>query len=130
MLAIDGVPFGILQAWVYVFPGRNQVDVYFLNSFASDESKAGVTRRSHQVETALVHQSHHFIRSGRGFNIHFTPGLGFKFGHPVECWIGFSAFDITGPGDNIDLSFTFTNRLKWLGIGVGIKKQGGYSCCF
>ena len=106
MLAIDRKPRRVLQADIDIGPTWDQGGVHFLHAFARDQSQRRVARSCDQIETAFVHQGDHFVRSIGGFYVDFAAGRCLEFGHPIKGRVGFAAFDVAGPGDDVEFTFT------------------------
>ncbi len=83
--------------------------------FAGDQAQRCVTRRGDQVVTPLGHQAYHFVRGGGGFHVDLAAGFLLETGDPVVGLVAFAAFDIAGPGDDIQLAFTCANGLERFG---------------
>ena len=89
MLAVDGVPGGILESGVDRVPTLDEVDVDLLDGAAGDQAVAGVARGGHEV--VLVgpgHQRNHLVRGAGGLDVHLTSAVGLELGHPVIGRIG------------------------------------------
>lgn len=124
---VDDVPRAILETRVKVLPVRNQRRVDRLYTLADDQPQRRIARRGHQVVTALGHQADHLIGSGRCFHVHLAAGFLLEIGHPVVGLVAFTTFDVTGPGDNIQLTFAGTDgfqRFGSLDTGTGQQRRG------
>ena len=113
--AVHGVPGAVQQARIDVLPVRDQRGVDRLHPLAEDQAQRGVAGGGHQIVAALGHQADHFIRGGGGLHVHRTAGLLLKLGDPVVVFVGLAAFDVAGPGDDIQPAFAFAQRLRQIG---------------
>ena len=88
-----------------VFPARDQVDVDLLHPLAGDEAQRSIPGCRHQIETTFVHEGHHLVGGIGGLDLYLAGGLFFETGDPVELGIGFTAFNVTRPGNDTHLAF-------------------------
>ena len=112
MHAVHRMPGRALQALVDAVPARHQFDVDRLHALARHQAQRGVARCRHQVEAAFVHQRNHLVGGVGGLDINHAAGLFFETGHPVEIRIGFAAFDVSGPGHDIDAPLALAYLLQ------------------
>ena len=109
MHAVDGVPGRILEAVIDRRPGRNEINVDRLHPLAGDQTQRGVARRGDQIEAAFIHQRHHLVGCVGGLDVDLAARGFLEFGDPVKSLVGFAAFKVAGPGDNVDLAFAGSN---------------------
>ena len=110
MLAVDGVPLGVLKTGVDRVPALDQVGIDLLNGSTGDETETGVAGRGHQVVLlGAGHQSHHLVRCARDLVLDHAAGVFFELGHPVEGGVGVAPLDVARPGDDDDASLAITD---------------------
>ncbi|MNP17768.1 hypothetical protein D3C76_1102110 [compost metagenome] len=125
-LIVHHIPGAILQTRVKVLPVRDQRGVDRLNALAGNQAQRGVARGSDQVVTALGHQADHFIGGGGGLDADLATGFLLETADPVVGLVTFTALDVAGPGNDIQLAFAVTHRLERLGgLQAGAGQQGG-----
>ncbi|MNN66233.1 hypothetical protein D3C81_1817980 [compost metagenome] len=105
MLAVDGVPGSVLQALVHGLPVRDQGNVDRLHALAVDQTQRSIARGGDQVVTAFRHQADHFVRGGGGLHVDLAAGFLLELGHPVVVLVAVAAFDVAGPGNDIQAAF-------------------------
>ena len=122
------VPRRLLQPGIDVLVARDQVDVDRLHLLAADQPRRGVARGGDQVEAALVHQRHHLVAGAGGLDVDLAAGLLLEVGDPVEGLVGGAAFDVAGPGHDVDLALGLADGLQHLlrerGHGEGHRDSG------
>ena len=121
-LLVDHIPRRILETRVEVLPVRDQCGVDRLHTLADDQPQGGVAGGGDQVITTLGHQTDHFIGGGRGFHADLATGFLLEARHPVVGLVAFAAFDVAGPGDDIQLAFARTDGFQRLG---GLDRDAG-----
>ena len=120
MDAVLGVPGGVLQALVDGAPGGDEGRVDRLDALAGHEAERRIARGGDEVKAALVHQGDHFVAGVGGLDVDLAARGLFKAGGPVVGLVGFAAFDVACPGNDVELSLTLAN-----GLGRGCEAGGG-----
>jgi hypothetical protein len=110
VLAVDRVPRRLLESRVDRVPAGDEIGIDLLHRSTRDEPVARVTRCRYEVELRpLLHQSDHLVGRAGGLHVHFAVGVGFELGNPVVVLVGLTAFDVTGPGDDVHLPFALAD---------------------
>ena len=119
-LAGDGVPGRVLQARVDVLPVGDQVGVDGLHALAVDQAQRGVAGGGDQVVAALGHEADHLVGGGGGLHVDLAAGVLLELADPVVVLVGLAAFDVAGPGDDVEAAFAGSHG----GDGVGGLEAG------
>jgi hypothetical protein len=122
-MAVDRVPGAVLQTRVDGLPARDQVGIDLLHRLAGDETQGGIARSGHQVEAAAVHEGDHLVRGAGHLGVDLAAGLLLEIGHPVVVLVIGAALDVAGPGDDIDLAFSWPDLGHHVGLGRGCGEQ-------
>ncbi|MCY1554738.1 hypothetical protein D9M68_913300 [compost metagenome] len=112
MRVVHVMPGRLLQARVHRLVAGDQVHVDRLHALAGNEAHGRVARGGHEVEATLVHQRHHLVGGAGGLHVDLAAGLLLEVGHPVEVLVGLAAFDVAGPGHDVDLAFALAQLLQ------------------
>lgn len=67
---------------------------------ARNQSTGGIAAGGDEIVSPLIHQGHHLIGGGHGFDADLTAGLLFKIRHPVVAWVGFAPPDVARPSQD------------------------------
>ena len=102
--AVNRVPWRAFQPVINRIPTWNEVGINRLDPFTGNQTQRCIARCGDKIKAALIHQGDHFIGCIGGFDLDHTSGFFFKGCDPVKCGIGFAAFDITRPSDDIDFA--------------------------
>ena len=98
VLAVHGVPGGVLQAGIHLAPARHEGDVDLLHPAPADQPEAGVAGGGHEVEAALVHEGHHLVGGRGGLHADLAARLLLEARDPVVALVRLPALDVAGPG--------------------------------
>ena len=109
--AVDRVVRLVLQALEHVLVVRDQVEVHGRDVAGGDQAQAGVAGRRDPVVLAGPHQGHHLVRRVAGLDVDLAAGLLLEVRHPVDLRIRGPVLDVAGPGDQVDLTLAFAERL-------------------
>ncbi|MNZ96370.1 hypothetical protein D3C78_1155610 [compost metagenome] len=120
--AVDGMPRAVLQALVDVLPVRDQVGIDRLHALAVDQPQRGVAGGGDQVVAALGHQADHLVGGGGGLHVDLAAGVLLELGHPVVVLVAFTAFDVAGPGDDVEGTFGRAELFERFG---GLQRAAG-----
>jgi hypothetical protein len=112
---------GIFEAIVDRIPAGDQIQVDLLHPPAGDQPVAGVPRGGDQVEAALIHQGDHLVGGGSHLDVDLATGFLLESSDPIVIRVGLAAFDVAGPGDDIDLAFTLPDRLQRGALAAGFR---------
>ncbi|MCY1371392.1 hypothetical protein D9M69_585320 [compost metagenome] len=131
MFTVHGVPGGVLQAGIDALVAGHQAHVHFLHQLGGDQASAGVAGGGHDVVATRFHQRHHFVGRGCGLDVDLAARCLFKAGGPVVGLVGFTAFDVARPGNDVELSLALANGLGRgceAGCGGGNRQQTKQNC--
>ncbi len=128
-LLVDHVPATVLQPWVDVLPVGDQGGIDWLHPLARDEPQRGIARGGDQVVAALGHQADHLVRGGGGLDADLAAGFLLEAGHPVVGLVAFTAFDVAGPGDDVQAALAGAQGLGRFGsLQAGAGQHGAGGC--
>jgi len=128
-LVIHHVPGRVLETWVEALPVGDQRGVDGLHALAIDQPQRGVARGGHQVVAALGHEADHFVRGGGGLDVDLAAAVLLELADPVVALVAFAAFDVTGPGDDVELAFAGADGLQGFGgLQAAAAEQGAGEC--
>lgn len=80
-----------------------------------DEPQRGISRSGYQVVTALVHEGHRLVRTGKHLNIHLASRGLFKGRDPVVIGVRLTPFNVARPSQDVKLPFQLSQALPHLG---------------
>ena len=104
MRAVDKMPGGLFQTVIDGVPAWDKAGVDRLHALARNHAQTCVTRRSHQVKTALVHQRDHLVGGVGRLHVDHAPRLIFEAGNPVEGLHRLAALNVARPCHNVQLT--------------------------
>ena len=120
-LAVDGVVRLQLEVLEHVGVVRDQVDVDRCDLAAGDEAERRVAGRRHAVVLAGLHELHHLVGRVAELDVDRATGGLLELGHPVDGGIGRPVLDVTGPGDQVDLTFALTELGRHAACGLSAR---------